>query len=236
MAAHTSPATPSSTTRFAAASEAPSSTPCAATTGRSSNPNTLCDPGACANTPAIGLHSLPGGVRLVTCATRTRLMGCTLTPGAVSDWSHGEHTLVVTPGCHQIGYMENIPAVHGTYRLYMEHTGCHRLNVFLLQNNAVKGANPTPRCPPAPAGRSRRGPGWTAARTAPRGRRYKLHVKEQKFVPGFSRWVKGQAQGLALGGFKLWVNCVPTCTAPTARSARLTISGPRSAAAARTSA
>jgi hypothetical protein len=27
-----------------------------------------------------------------------------------------------------------------------------------------------------------------------------------KFVTGFSRWVKGQAQGLEPGGFKLWVN------------------------------
>jgi hypothetical protein len=44
-------------------------------------------------------HSLPGGVRLVTCATRTRLMGCTHSRG----------------GC-QIGYMER--------------TGCHQLNAF----------------------------------------------------------------------------------------------------------
>jgi hypothetical protein len=29
-----------------------------------------------------------------------------------------------------------------------------------------------------------------------------------KFVTGFSRWVKGQAQGLQPGGFKLWVNCI----------------------------
>ena len=28
-----------------------------------------------------------------------------------------------------------------------------------------------------------------------------------KFVTGFSRWVKGQAQGLEPGGFKRWVNC-----------------------------
>jgi hypothetical protein len=27
-----------------------------------------------------------------------------------------------------------------------------------------------------------------------------------KFVTGFSRWVKGQAQGLRPGAFKLWVN------------------------------
>ena len=27
-----------------------------------------------------------------------------------------------------------------------------------------------------------------------------------KFVTSFSRWVKGQAQGLEPGGFKLWVN------------------------------
>jgi hypothetical protein len=28
-----------------------------------------------------------------------------------------------------------------------------------------------------------------------------------KFVTGFSRWVKGQAQRLEPGGFKLWVKC-----------------------------
>ena len=35
-----------------------------------------------------------------------------------------------------------------------------------------------------------------------------------KFVTGFSRWVKGQAQRLEPGSFKLWVNCIRTCTAP----------------------
>jgi hypothetical protein len=34
------------------------------------------------------LHSLPGDVRLVTCATRTRLMGCAHSRG-VSGWLHG---------------------------------------------------------------------------------------------------------------------------------------------------
>jgi hypothetical protein len=29
-----------------------------------------------------------------------------------------------------------------------------------------------------------------------------------KFVTGFPRWVKGQAQGLEPGAFKLWVNCI----------------------------
>jgi hypothetical protein len=34
-------------------------------------------------------------------------------------------------------------------------------------------------------------------------------------VTGFSRWVKGQAQGLQPGGFKLWVkNWIQLCTAP----------------------
>jgi hypothetical protein len=34
-----------------------------------------------------------------------------------------------------------------------------------------------------------------------------------KFVTGFSRWVKGQVQGLQPGGFKLWVNWIrATCT------------------------
>jgi catalase (peroxidase I) len=36
---------------------------------------------------SAGLHSLPGGVRLAICATRTRLMGCTHSRG-VSDWLH----------------------------------------------------------------------------------------------------------------------------------------------------
>jgi hypothetical protein len=43
-----------------------------------------------------GLRSRLGGNRLVTCATRTRLMGCT-------------HAL--TPGRCQIGHMDPIPAV-----------------------------------------------------------------------------------------------------------------------------
>jgi hypothetical protein len=35
------------------------------------------------------------------------------------------------------------------------------------------------------------------------------------FVTGFSRWVKGQAQGLESGAFKLWVDWISACTAPT---------------------
>jgi hypothetical protein len=37
-----------------------------------------------------------------------------------------------------------------------------------------------------------------------------------KFVTGFSRWVKGQAQGLEPGAFKLWVNCIRALYSPTA--------------------
>jgi hypothetical protein len=33
-------------------------------------------------------------------------------------------------------------------------------------------------------------------------------------VTGFSRWVKGQAQGLEPGGFKLWVNCILNLYSP----------------------
>ena len=43
------------------------------------------------------------------------------------------------------------------------------------------------------------------------GRAVAVHVeiwKSKKFVTGFSRWVKGQAQGLESGGFKLWVNWI----------------------------
>jgi hypothetical protein len=35
--------------------------------------------------------------------------------------------------------------------------------------------------------------------------RHQLDFQKTKFVTGFSRWVKGQAQGLEPGGFKLWV-------------------------------
>jgi hypothetical protein len=60
----------------------------------------------------VDLDSLPGGVRLATCATRTRLMGCANStyglrePPGVSDWL-GLHSLpggvrlvrvVLTPG------------------------------------------------------------------------------------------------------------------------------------------
>jgi hypothetical protein len=55
----------------------------------------------CDQNSTYGLHSLPGGVRLVTCATRTRLMGCTHSRG-VSAWLRGTHRLssvacVLTP-------------------------------------------------------------------------------------------------------------------------------------------
>jgi hypothetical protein len=36
-----------------------------------------------------------------------------------------------------------------------------------------------------------------------------------KFVTGFSRWVKGQAQGLEPGGFKLWVTTGFSLYSPT---------------------
>ena len=39
-------------------------------------------------------------------------------------------------------------------------------------------------------------------------------VQEQSFATGFSRWVKGQAQGLSQGAFKLWVNWMATGTQP----------------------
>jgi hypothetical protein len=42
--------------------------------------------------PFVGLHSLPGGVRLVTWTTRTGLMGCTHSRG-VSDWLQGPYRL-----------------------------------------------------------------------------------------------------------------------------------------------
>jgi hypothetical protein len=45
--------------------------------------------------------SLPGGVRLVTCATRTRLMGCTHSRG-VSDCLRGLYRL---SAIDQIGYV-----------------------------------------------------------------------------------------------------------------------------------
>jgi hypothetical protein len=38
--------------------------------------------------------------------------------------------------------------------------------------------------------------------------------EKAKFVTGFSRWVKGQAQGLEPGGFKLWVNCIQVVQRP----------------------
>jgi hypothetical protein len=86
------------------------------------------------NRTVVGLHSLPGGVRLVTCATRTRLMGCTHSRGVsdwlqyavpdccfgchsrVSDWLHGPHT-----GC------------------YTEHTGCHVANWCVCRPYALLG-------------------------------------------------------------------------------------------------
>jgi hypothetical protein len=61
----------------------------------------------CESTTKVGL-SLPGGVGLATCATRTRLMGCTHSRG-VSDWLHVRPELdlwvALTPGGCQIGHM-----------------------------------------------------------------------------------------------------------------------------------
>jgi hypothetical protein len=42
----------------------------------------------------------------------------------------------------------------------------------------------------------------------PRGVAVQLNLEKAKFVTGFSRWVKGQAQGLEPGAFKLWVNWI----------------------------
>jgi hypothetical protein len=54
---------------------------------------------------------LPGGVGLVTCATRTRLMGCAHS-GGVSGWSPVRPELdlwvALTPGGCQIGCMDTI--------------------------------------------------------------------------------------------------------------------------------
>jgi hypothetical protein len=43
-----------------------------------------------------------------------------------------------------------------------------------------------------------------------------VHVafERAKFVTGFSRWVKGQAQGLEPGAFKLWVNWILNLYSP----------------------
>jgi hypothetical protein len=41
-----------------------------------------------------------------------------------------------------------------------------------------------------------------------------------KFVTGFSRWVKGQAQGLEPGAFKLWVNWIQLAHSPPPRVLR----------------
>ena len=43
-----------------------------------------------------------------------------------------------------------------------------------------------------------------------------VHVacERAKFVTGFSQWVKGQAQGLEPGAFKLWVNWIQLVQAP----------------------
>jgi hypothetical protein len=51
----------------------------------------------CDQNSTSGLHSLPGVVRLGTCATRTRLMGCTHLPGGVR--------LVIWTGCHPLAVM-----------------------------------------------------------------------------------------------------------------------------------
>jgi hypothetical protein len=67
-----------------------------------------------------GSHSLPGGVRLVTCATRTPLMGRTHSRG-VSDWLHVRPELhlwvALTPGGCQIGYMGDQNSTYGLHSL-----------------------------------------------------------------------------------------------------------------------
>jgi hypothetical protein len=68
---------------------------------------------------AVGLRSLPGGgVGLVTCATRTRLMGCAHSPAGVSAWSHARPELdlwvALTPrrGC-RLGHMRDQNSTYG---------------------------------------------------------------------------------------------------------------------------
>jgi hypothetical protein len=134
-----------------------------------------------------GCHSLPGGVRLVT-------------------WT--------------------------------SYCGCHQLNRVLTHgNNVVKSANPTceraasdevgPKRAPVPGehhaddeGEERRAHDHRdeevgvvrVARLADGGRvrdvAAQVACERAKCVTGFSRWVKGQAQGMEPGGFKRWVNWI----------------------------
>jgi hypothetical protein len=47
----------------------------------------------------VETHSLPGGVRLVTCATRTRLMGCTHSRGVSDLFRHKPYRLSSIEPC-----------------------------------------------------------------------------------------------------------------------------------------
>jgi hypothetical protein len=58
--------------------------------------------------------------------------------------------------------------------------------------------------------------------------RHKLHLERAKFVTGSSRWVKGQAQGLQPGGFKLWVNWIRALYRPTLSARASMVDGRRS--------
>jgi hypothetical protein len=91
-----------------------------------------------------GAHSLPGGVRLVTCATRTLLMGCTHSR-VVSDWLRGPHRLpstgVLTDGLSRRERLVTPSHSRVSDWLHGPRTGCHQLNVFCLQKN-VESAVP----------------------------------------------------------------------------------------------
>jgi hypothetical protein len=74
----------------------------------------------CDQNSTYGLHSLPGGVSLVTRATRTRLMGCTHSRG-VSAWLHVRPELdlwvALTPGGCQMGYTCDQNSTYGLHSL-----------------------------------------------------------------------------------------------------------------------
>jgi hypothetical protein len=75
----------------------------------------------CDQNSTYGLRSLPGGVRLVTCATRTRLVGC-IHSREVSDWLHVPPELdlwvALTPGGCQIGYTCHQNSTYGLHSLH----------------------------------------------------------------------------------------------------------------------
>jgi hypothetical protein len=74
----------------------------------------------CDQNSTHGLHALPGGVGLVTCATRTRLMGCTHSRG-VSDWLRVRPELDLwvarTPGGCRIAYVCDQNSTYGLHAL-----------------------------------------------------------------------------------------------------------------------